>query len=217
MCGLSLAWVTSENSTSNSNADIFWLNLLRCSWTLSSLLLSPESGVDCPCPWFHANSVCCPVANCSRPGPVVNCLPAPLSSQLSFASPYHFRIRRDFRSKNPLSGFAPKQTKESSALAGHPYSATKVKEAKCDFCMNKIKYLGHIIEKDGRRPDPERATAIKHIPAPDNVTTLQSFLGLANYYQSFIKNLHDLRALLNELSGDGRLNVKQHLTKLKRH
>ena len=50
--------------------------------------------------------------------------------------------------------------------------------------MNKIKYLGHIIDKDGRRPDPERATAIKDMPAPDNVTTLQSFLGLANYYQT---------------------------------
>ena len=75
----------------------------------------------------------------------------------------------------------------------------KVKEAKCDFCMNKIKYLGHIIDKDRRRPDPERARAIKNMPAPDNVTTSQSFLGLANYYQSVIKNLHDLRAPLNEL------------------
>ena len=64
--------------------------------------------------------------------------------------------------------------------------------------MNKIKYLGHIIDKDGRSPDPERATAIKDMPTPDNVTTLQSFFGLANYYQSFIKNLHDLRAPLNE-------------------
>ena len=63
--------------------------------------------------------------------------------------------------------------------------------------MNKIKYLGHI-DKDGRRPDPERATTIKDMPAPDNVT-LQSFLGLANCYQSFIKNLHDLSAPLNEL------------------
>ena len=34
----------------------------------------------------------------------------------------------------------------------------KVKEADCDFFMNKIKYLGHIIDKDGRRPDSERAT-----------------------------------------------------------
>ena len=63
----------------------------------------------------------------------------------------------------------------------------KVKEAKCDFCMNKIKYLGHIIDKDGRRLDPERATAIKDMSAPDNVAILQSFLGLANHYQSFIK------------------------------
>ena len=98
----------------------------------------------------------------------------------------------------------------------------KVKDAKCDFCMNKIKNLGHI-DKDRRRPDPERATAIKDMPAPDNVKTLQSSLGFANYYQCFIKNLHDLRAPLNELlkkkikSGDGRPNVKQHLTKSKKH
>ena len=78
--------------------------------------------------------------------------------------------------------------------------------------MNKIKYLGHIIDKNGRSLDPECATAIKDMPAPDNFTTLQSFLGLANYCQSFIKNLHDLRAPLNELlqkrtSRDGRPNV----------
>ena len=48
----------------------------------------------------------------------------------------------------------------------------KVKEARCNFCMNKIKYLGHMIDKDGRRPDPERATDIKDMPAPDNVMTL---------------------------------------------
>ena len=33
-----------------------WVDLLH--WTLSCLLLSPESEVDCPCPWFHANSLC---------------------------------------------------------------------------------------------------------------------------------------------------------------
>ena len=66
----------------------------------------------------------------------------------------------------------------------------KVKEAKCDFCMNKIKYLGHIIDKDGRCPDTERTTTIKDMSAPDHVTTLQSFFGLANYYQRFIKKLH---------------------------
>ena len=106
MCGLTLAWVTSENSTSNWNADI-----LTQSSSLDPFFSATVSGVDRICPSFHANSsadspLCCPVANY---------LPAPLSSQLSFASPYHFQIRRDFRFKNPLSGFAPKQTKESSA------------------------------------------------------------------------------------------------------
>ena len=81
---------------------------------------------------------------------------------------------------------------------------------------------GHIIEKEGRRPDPERVIAIKDMPAPDNVTTLQTFLALANYYQSFIKNMHDLCTPLNEQlkkkrGGNGRPNVKQHLTKLNRH
>ena len=113
---LTLAWITSENST----------KLLECKHLKSIFFAVAGPSLLCPFPWFHANSLCCPVANCSRPGTVVNCLPAPLSSQLSFASPYHFRIRRDFRSKNPLSGFAPKQTKESSALAGHPYSATVI-------------------------------------------------------------------------------------------
>ena len=31
--------------------------------------------------------------------------------------------------------------------------------------MEKIKYLGHIIDKDGRRPDPEQTSAVKNMPA----------------------------------------------------
>ena len=103
VCGLSLAWVTSENSTSNSNADI--LSRSSSLDPILSPLLSPESGVDCPSPWFPANSFCCPAANC---------LSAPFSSQLSFASPYHFRIRRDFRSKNPL--FFSRQNRQRNRL-----------------------------------------------------------------------------------------------------
>ena len=35
--------------------------------------------------------------------------------------------------------------------------------------------------------------------APNNFASLQSFLGLANYYQTFIPKMHDLRAPLNKL------------------
>ena len=70
----------------------------------------------------------------------------------------------------------------------------KVNEAKCDFCMNEIKYLEHIIDKEGRRLNAERAAAIMDMPVSDNVTKLQSFLGLANYYQSFIKKVCTISA-----------------------
>ena len=96
--GLTLAWVTSENSTKQLEYRLILTQSSSLDPIFSAGLTAPVSGVDCPCPWLHAN-----------------CLSAPFSNQLSFVSSYHFRIRRDFRSKNPLSGFAPKQTKESSA------------------------------------------------------------------------------------------------------
>ena len=89
--GLTLAWITSENSTKQLECQHLDLIFFAGPYLLCYCLTAPVSGVNCPCPWFHTN-----------------CLSAPFSNQLSFASPYHFRIRRDFRSKNPLSGFAPK-------------------------------------------------------------------------------------------------------------
>ena len=37
------------------------------------------------------------------------------------------------------------------------------------------------------------------MPAPDYVQALQSFLGLENFSQIFIQNMHDLKPPLNEL------------------
>ena len=97
--GLTLAWITSENSTKQLECrHLLTISSFTGPYLLCYCLTAPVSGVNCPCPWFHANR-----------------LSAPFSNQLSFMSPYLFRIRRDFRSKNPLSGFAPKQTKELSA------------------------------------------------------------------------------------------------------
>ena len=132
--GLTLAWFTSENSTKQLEC-----RHLDSSSSLDPILSATVSGVQC---WLPLSVVPRQLSLLSRRQlsavqspcrPVANCLSAPLSSQLSFASPYHFRIRRDFMSKNPLSGFAPKQTKESSALAAHPHSATKHKTVRMGF------------------------------------------------------------------------------------
>ena len=115
--GLTLAWITSENSTKQLECRHL---LTRSSFTgpylLCYCLTAPVSGVNCPCPWFHANclsAVPSPTASVRGSTPTACQLLSPTNSLL--ASRYLFRPRRDFKSKNPLSGFAPKHAKESSA------------------------------------------------------------------------------------------------------
>ena len=66
------------------------------------------------------------------------------------------------------------------------------------FTKNQV-FGTQIIDEKGRRPDPSRANAIENMPAPTNVSSLQSFLGLANYYSNYIPNMHTRRAPLNKL------------------
>ncbi|CAH8528395.1 unnamed protein product [Schistosoma rodhaini] len=75
----------------------------------------------------------------------------------------------------------------------------RLRAEKCNFCMKKVSYLCFIIDKDGRRPDPENTQAVKTMPRPTDVPTLRSFLGLVSHYGAFIPNLHHLRAPLNNL------------------
>lgn len=64
----------------------------------------------------------------------------------------------------------------------------KLKPKKCHFGQRKVKYLGHVISKDGIRPDPEKISAIKEYPVPRTVKEDRAFLGLAYYYRKFVKD-----------------------------
>ena len=83
----------------------------------------------------------------------------------------------------------------------------RVKPEKCSFFMSRIQYLGIIIDCNGRRPDPDKVRAIRDMPRPTNVSTLQSFLGMINYYSQFIPDMHKLRAPFNHLLSK---NVRWH-------
>ncbi|XP_055590304.1 uncharacterized protein K02A2.6-like [Uranotaenia lowii] len=75
----------------------------------------------------------------------------------------------------------------------------RLKEEKCQFFAESVKYLGHIIDRTGIRPDPEKALAISNMPAPTDVATLRSFLGAVNYYGKFIPHMRNLRYPLDNL------------------
>ena len=71
---------------------------------------------------------------------------------------------------------------------------------KCSFCKTKIPFLGHIITPDGIRPNEALTTKVKDFPVPQNVTAIQSFLGLSGYYRQFIKNYAKIALPLIQLT-----------------
>ncbi|KAK6764772.1 hypothetical protein RB195_024918 [Necator americanus] len=75
----------------------------------------------------------------------------------------------------------------------------RVRLEKCSFLMPQIRYLGCIIDKDGRHSDPEKIEVIRQMPVPKNVAEVRSFLGMINYYGSFVAEMRQLRAPLDAL------------------
>ncbi|XP_061496454.1 uncharacterized protein LOC133390958 [Anopheles gambiae] len=74
-----------------------------------------------------------------------------------------------------------------------------VKLEKCHFYQTEIVYLGHVVDRNGIRPDPEKLKTIASIPAPTNISELRSFLGAVNFYGRFVRNMHELRHPLDQL------------------
>ena len=70
---------------------------------------------------------------------------------------------------------------------------------KCEFRREKVKFLGHIIDSQGIRADPEKISAITKMKAPTNVTELRRFLGTANQLGKFTPSLSQLSQPLREL------------------
>ena len=62
-----------------------------------------------------------------------------------------------------------------------------------------LAYLGHILDKEGIRPHPDKIKAITAMPEPKNQSELHSFLGMANYYNRFVPGLATNCAPLNDL------------------
>ena len=75
----------------------------------------------------------------------------------------------------------------------------RLKMNKCKFFQPEVHYLGHIIDKDGIRPQPEKLKAILEMPNPNNQKELRSFLGIVNYYDRFTPGLASKCANLNDL------------------
>ena len=72
--------------------------------------------------------------------------------------------------------------------------------AKCCFGLSSIKFLGHILSKEGVSPDPAKVESILGARRPENVTELKGFLGLVQFVGRYVKGLATVAAPLWELT-----------------
>src|SRR3954462_1919070 len=77
------------------------------------------------------------------------------------------------------------------------------KLSKCEFWLNEVSFLGHVISKDGIAVDPTKVEAVSQWEAPRSVSEIRSFLGLAGYYRKFIEGFSKLALPLTKLTRKG--------------
>ena len=70
---------------------------------------------------------------------------------------------------------------------------------KCEFWMNEVSFLGHIVSKEGIRVDPKKIEVVVEWKPPRNVTEVRSFQGLAGYYRRFVKGFSMTAAPMTRL------------------
>merc|ERR1739844_461506 len=77
-----------------------------------------------------------------------------------------------------------------------------IKLEKCQFGVPEIDFLGHRVNKNGILPLPEKVRAIQTYPKPVDAKGLERFIGMINFYHSFIFHAaHALRPLYQALTG----------------
>jgi hypothetical protein len=76
----------------------------------------------------------------------------------------------------------------------------KLNPSKCCFAAKTITFLGHVVSREGIRPDPRKIEAVLHFPTPRIVTSVRSFLGLTGYYRKYVRGYSILAGPLFELT-----------------
>ena len=84
----------------------------------------------------------------------------------------------------------------------------KIQLDKSEFLMKEVAYLGHIISRDGIRPNPNKIDAVKNYPVPKTTKEIKTYLGLLGYYRKFIPNFAKLtKPLTNCLKKGSKIEI----------
>jgi len=74
------------------------------------------------------------------------------------------------------------------------------KLSKCEFWMDEVQFLGHVISAQDISVDPAKVEAVVKWESPKSATEIRSFVGLAGYYRRFIEGFSKIVAPLTLLT-----------------
>ena len=81
-----------------------------------------------------------------------------------------------------------------------------INPSKCELGVQKLRFLGHMIDHHGVHPCSDKVQAVQEFPLPVTASKLRKFLGLVNFYHRFLPNaaytLQPLHKLLGATKGD---------------
>jgi deoxyadenosine/deoxycytidine kinase len=77
----------------------------------------------------------------------------------------------------------------------------KVAPDKCEFGMESMPILGHVVSSAGVAPDPDKLAVMVGYPRPRTTRQVRSFLGLTGFYRRFIRHYAEIAAPLSSITG----------------
>ena len=71
---------------------------------------------------------------------------------------------------------------------------------KCEFWLDRVSFLGHVVTKDGISVDLGKVDAVSNWRRPNTRTEIRILLGLAGYYRRFIEGFSKIALPLTRLA-----------------
>lgn len=76
---------------------------------------------------------------------------------------------------------------------------------KCEIFRPTVKFLGHMLDKQGIRADPDKTSAILKMEAPKSVSDVRRFMGLVNQLGKFSPKIAEYSQAIRELLRSNRI------------
>ena len=86
-----------------------------------------------------------------------------------------------------------------AALQRSREKGIKLNDEKLKVGQSEVEYFGHILSKDGVKPDPKKVNAITDMKPPQNRSELETVLGMINYLAKFAPNLSEVTSPMRQL------------------